>query len=634
MPEKQKIMKDYMQGKTLNELFIQDVITERYYQKEAVFAACDNLRQGRRKSLLVMASGTGKTKTAISLSDIFMRSGLVKNILFLTDNTVLVTQAKEEFKRYLPEILFGESMNEMETEKCNVIFSTYSDLFNITCKVQIDLIIIDEIHRSVLKDYHEFFEEFSSILVGFTSTPRLCIDQNIYDFFEVESGMPTYAYEYETAVYKDGVLVPYYNIETMTNFSDETTVYDDLSIEEQAKYEDDFIGITAKIGRTLSPYLKQYLFNQPKVDMVLKELMKKGIKFATKDCLGKTIIFAQNKEHAQYIVERFNVIYPEYRGDFAKCISFNDTNAQAIVNDFKQVAKEPHIIVSSDMMDTGIDVSEVVNLVFFKKVYSKTRFWQMVGRGARNCKGLACLDDQSGAYVNKRYFYIFDYLRNFEFFRAHKELIENGEIESLAETIFCNRVRLIQALQTKKFIGTDYQAWRNTLIDVVYQQIQTLKKELSKAKLQMRHVEQYKDRDAFSRISEQDKYSLIHLIAPLVSMNDTDAAAKRFDCLMYSMMIAQLENETDFEQYKNRLIRICTQLLVHCSESMAVRKKIPLLKDVAAEEFWVKVDVLTMECIRGDIRDLVNYLVIYDEEKVAFFNPTKRKSKSKSKVFL
>lgn len=632
MPEKQKIMKDYMQGKTLNELFIQDVITERYYQKEAVFAACDNLRQGRRKSLLVMASGTGKTKTAISLSDIFMRSGLVKNILFLTDNTVLVTQAKEEFKRYLPEILFGEPMNEMETEKCNVIFSTYSDLFNITCKAQIDLIIIDEIHRSVLKDYHEFFEEFSSILVGFTSTPRLCIDQNIYDFFEVESGMPTYAYEYETAVYKDGVLVPYYNIETMTNFSDETTVYDDLSIEEQAKYEDDFIGITAKIGRTLSPYLKQYLFNQPKVDMVLKELMKKGIKFATKDCLGKTIIFAQNKEHAQYIVERFNVIYPEYRGDFAKCISFNDTNAQAIVNDFKQVAKEPHIIVSSDMMDTGIDVSEVVNLVFFKKVYSKTRFWQMVGRGARNCKGLACLDDQSGAYVNKRYFYIFDYLRNFEFFRAHKELIENGEIESLAETIFCNRVRLIQALQTKKFIGTDYQAWRNTLIDVVYQQIQTLKKELSKAKLQMRHVEQYKDRDAFSRISEQDKYSLIHLIAPLVSMNDTDAAAKGFDCLMYSMMIAQLENETDFEQYKNRLIRICTQLLVHCSESMAVRKKIPLLKDVAAEEFWVKVDVLTMECIRGDIRDLVNYLVIYDEEKVAFFNPTKRKSKSK--VFL
>ncbi len=212
MPEKQKIMKDYMQGKTLNELFIQDVITERYYQKEAVFAACDNLRQGRRKSLLVMASGTGKTKTAISLSDIFMRSGLVKNILFLTDNTVLVTQAKEEFKRYLPEILFGESMNEMETEKCNVIFSTYFDLFNITCKAQIDLIIIDEIHRSVLKDYHEFFEEFSSILVGFTSTPRLCIDQNIYDFFEVESGMPTYAYEYETAVYKDGVLVPYYNM--------------------------------------------------------------------------------------------------------------------------------------------------------------------------------------------------------------------------------------------------------------------------------------------------------------------------------------------------------------------------------------------------------------------------------------
>lgn len=628
MPEKRKIVNSAIESSQFNE------ITERYYQTEAVLAVCDNLSQGRQRSLLVMASGTGKTRTAIRLTDVLIQRGLVKSILFLTDNAVLVEQAEVQFKRHLPQVALGDFMDEIENKKMKVMISTYSNLFNTTRKVQPDLIIMDEIHRSMIKKHHGFFKGFSSIIVGFTSTPKLYIDQKIYKFFEVEQGNPTYVYDAETAVYKDAVLVPYYNIDTMTNFSDETMVYDDLSIEEQAKYEDDFIDALEPRERRISAHLKQYLFSQAKIDIVLKELMQKGIRVAKEDCLGKTIIFAQNREHAKYIVERFNMLYPAYNGTFAKSVSFCDVDAQTIVNAFKRETKEPRIIVSSDMMDTGIDVSEVVNIVFLKKVYSKTRFWQMVGRGARTCKGLACLDEQSGAYVNKRYFYIFDYVRNFEFFRAHKENIENEGFESLEETIFCNRIRLIQALQTKKFIGTDYQAWRNHLIDVVHKQIQTVEKELSEARLQMRHVEQYKDRTVFSCISEQDKYSLIHLIAPLVSTNDMDEAAKRFDCLMYSMMLSALEGGVDFEKYRNRLIRICTQLLVHCSDSLDVRKKMPLLKDIVAEEFWGKVDILTMECIRADLRDLVNYIVIYDDEKVAFLNPTKRKSKMKSKVFL
>ena len=231
-----------------------------------------------------------------------------------------------------------------------------------------DLIIIDESHRSIFKKYRAIFEYFDAFMVGLTATPKTDVDRNTYDFFEMEHGVPTYAYDYETAVQRDHVLVPYYNYEVKTRFLEEGISYDDLSEEDKERYEDDFIEDGQLPDFIPSAALNKFVFNETTVDIVLQDLMDRGIKVAGGDRLGKTILFAQNKRHAEFILERFNKLYPQYRGNFAQRVICDDAYAQTIIDDFKQPEKEPHIAVSVDMMDTGIDVPECVNLVFFKKV--------------------------------------------------------------------------------------------------------------------------------------------------------------------------------------------------------------------------------------------------------------------------
>ena len=250
-------------------------------------------------------------------------------------------------------------------------------------------------------------------MVGLTATPKTEVDRNTYDFFEVENGVPTYAYDYETAVYTDHVLVPYYNYEVKTKFLEEGITYDDLSDEDKERYEEDFTEDGQMPDFIPSAQLNQFVFNEKTVDMVLQDLMERGIKVEGGDKLGKTIIFAQNKEHAEFIVKRFNQLYPKYNGTFAQRVTCEDTYAQTVIEDFKQ-KDMPVIAVSVDMMDTGVDVPSCVNLVFFKKVRSKTKFWQMIGRGTRLCKDLTCIDGIEGEYTDKRRFLIFDYCGNFE----------------------------------------------------------------------------------------------------------------------------------------------------------------------------------------------------------------------------
>ena len=257
-------------------------------------------------------------------------------------------------------------------------------------------------------------------MVVLSATPKTDVDRNSYDFFEMEHGVPTYASDYETAVYQDHVLVPYYNYEVKTKFLDEGITYDDLSDEDKERYEDDFIEDGMMPDFIPSAALNKFVFNEKTVDMVLQDLMERGIKVAGGDRLGKTIIFAQNKRHAEFILERFNRLCPQYHCSFAQRVSCDDSYAHTIIDDFKQPEKEPHIAVSVDMMDTGIDVPECVNLVFFKKVRSKAKFWQMIGRGPRLCKGLACVDQIDGPYTAKRRFLIFDYCGTFEYFRQPK----------------------------------------------------------------------------------------------------------------------------------------------------------------------------------------------------------------------
>ena len=615
----QKLMNRRTERKDLMAVSIDDKITDRYYQKEAIRAVCGQIGQGFRKHLLVMATGTGKTRTASSLTDVLSRGKYVTNILFLADRTALVKQAKDDFKNYLPDLSLCNLCSNKDDRSARIVFSTYPTMLNaiddtkskdgrkLFTPAHFDLIIIDESHRSIFKKYRAIFEYFDAILVGLTATPKTDVDRNTYDFFEMEHGVPTYAYDYETAVYEDHVLVPYYNYEVKTKFLEEGITYDDLSEEDKARYEEDFAEDGMMPDFIPSAALNRFVFNEATVDVVLQDLMERGIRVAGGDRIGKTIIFAQNKRHAEFILERFNCLYPQHRGKFAQRIICDDAYAQTIIDDFKIADKVPHIAVSVDMMDTGIDVPECVNLVFFKKVRSKTKFWQMIGRGTRLCNDLLCIDQIDGAYTGKRRFLIFDYCGNFEYFRQNKEGYETRETKTLSENIFGKQIRLAVALQESAFAEKSYQDWRSEIIDVCHGQVMALQPELIAVKLRLRYVEKYKRIEAFSVIGESDKGELLREIAPIVYLDDVDELAKRFDHFMYGLMLAQIEQAASFRFYRRQLKDIA-QLLEHKTSIPQVKEKLPVIREISTDAFWEACDPLLLEKVRQELRALMRFL--------------------------
>ena len=615
----QKLMNRRMERQDLMSIPIDDKITDRYYQKEAIRAVCGQIEQGFRKHLLVMATGTGKTRTASSLTDVLSRGKWVTNILFLADRTALVKQAKDDFKRYLPDMSLCNLCSNKDDRNARIVFSTYPTILNaiddtkskdgrqLFTPAHFDLIIIDESHRSIFKKYRAIFEYFDALMVGLTATPKTDVDRNTYDFFEMEHGVPTYAYDYETAVYQDHVLVPYYNYEVKTKFLNEGITYDDLSDEDKERYEDDFIEDGMMPDFIPSAALNKFVFNEKTVDMVLQDLMERGIKVAGGDRLGKTIIFAQNKRHAEFILERFNKLYPQYHGSFAQRVICDDSYAQTIIDDFKQPEKEPHIAVSVDMMDTGIDVPECVNLVFFKKVRSKAKFWQMIGRGTRLCKGLSCVDQIDGVYTDKRRFLIFDYCGNFEYFREHKEGYEARETKTLSENSFGKQIKITMALQESTFAGENYQTWRNELVVTCHKQVTALNPELISVKLRMQYVEKYKKQDAFLSISEGDKGELLTQIAPLVQSEETDEFAKRFDNFMYGLILAHIEQMPAFKYAKKQLCDTAS-LLERKANIPQIKEKLPLLQEIHTDVFWDANDILLFEKVRKELRGLIRFL--------------------------
>lgn len=615
----QKLMNRRTERLQLETVPISDKITDRYYQKEAIRAVCGQIKKGFRKHLLVMATGTGKTRTTSSLTDVLSRGKYVTNILFLADRTALVKQAKDDFKNYLPDLSLCNLCTNKDDRNARIVFSTYPTMLNaiddtktkdgqrLFTPAHFDLIIIDESHRSIFKKYRAIFQYFDAILVGLTATPKTDVDRNTYDFFEMEHGVPTYAYDYETAVYQDKVLVPYYNYEVKTKFLEEGITYDDLSEEDKARYEDDFTEDGVMPEFIPSAALNQFVFNEKTVDQVLQDLMERGIHVAGGDRLGKTIIFAQNKRHAQFIVDRFNALYPQYHGNFAQRVVCDDSYAQTVIEDFKIPEKAPHIAVSVDMMDTGIDVPECVNLVFFKKVRSKDKFWQMIGRGTRLCKGLSCIDQIDGEYTDKRRFLIFDYCGNFEYFRQHKEGYETRETKTLSENIFGKQVRLMMALQESTFADADYQAWRKELAETCHGQVANLKRELIAVKMRLRYVEKYQKEDAFAHISDLDKGELEREIAPLVFLDDPDEFAKRFDNFMYGLMLAHLEQMPSFKYAKKQLCDMAA-LLEKKVTIPQIKEKLPLIREIGTDAFWEAKDLRLFEKVRKELRALIQFL--------------------------
>ena len=606
----------------LEHVYVQDKITNREYQLEAIKSVCETFDEGHRKALIVMATGTGKTRTAISIVDVLSDKEWVKNVLFLADRTVLVKQAKNNFTKLLPNMSTCNLLSTTDNpEESRIVFSTYQTMMHaidvtknkegnkLFTPGHFDLIIVDEAHRSIYKKYQAIFEYFDGLVVGLTATPRNDVDRNTYRFFEIENDVPTFAYEYEKAV-KEGYLVDYHVINTSTDFMDRGIKYSELSEQEKEEYENTFTDEEDNMPEEIeSSAINAWLFNRDTIKKLLEVLMEKGLKVKGGDELGKTIIFARNHKHAQKIVDTFNELYPEYRGEFAKLVDNQVKYNETIIDEFSTKEKWPQIAVSVDMLDTGVDVPEILNLVFFKPVKSKIKFWQMIGRGTRLCK------DLFGVGLDKKEFYIFDYCKNFEFFSVNPKGIETNNVISLTERIYGYKLDLIVELQNMKYQSDEkYCEYRKTLIKEFIEEIKNLNKDSFMVKNKIHYIELYSKEKTWVYISTIDLMDIKENLIPLFTSIDDNEDAKRFDNLMYQLQVKRIRQDKT-----NR----CENLIVDTVGELEklgtvpqIREKQDLILKVAETDYIKEADFWAIEEVRTELRNLIQFIDPYNRPPV------------------
>jgi type I restriction enzyme R subunit len=605
--------------KSLKNPEINDHITDRPYQKLGITAVCEALEEGHRKSLLVMATGSGKTRTAISLVDVLTKNNWVKNVLFLADRIALVKQAKKNFKALLPDLSLCNLLDSKENPESRMVFSTYKTMMNaidektskdgkrIFTTGHFDLIIVDESHRSIYKKYQDIFKYFDGILLGLTATPKSDIDKNTYEIFELEDNVPTFAYELDEAIEED-YLVPYHTIETKLKLMEEGIHYDELSEDQKEHFEEIFDDDVTDIS---PDELNSKLFNTPTVEMVLEDVMEKGIKVEGGDKLGKTIMFAKNKKHAEFIVEVFNAMYPSHKNHYAKEVYDGIKYIETVIDDFSSKEKLPQIAVSVDMLDTGIDIPEIVNLVFFKKVRSKTKFWQMIGRGTRKCQ------DLFGIGLDKTEFRIFDYCSNFEFFRIDKNGKEAKLVKTLTENLFGIKLKIVAEMQKLKYQEERYIRYRNALVKELYQSVVHIDENKFSARLAIQYLDKYKQEKEWKDIHEHKMDELEKHIAPLLEPIKDGELAKRFDFLMLSIEYCELAGASATKQ-KQKVVRTAEKLTEKGNMSQ-VREYEELIFKVQTEVFWEEADIFDYELVREAFRDLIR-LIQYEAGEIYYTN--------------
>ncbi|AXU76881.1 DEAD/DEAH box helicase family protein [Clostridioides difficile] len=598
--------------KSLTSVTINDEISNRYYQKEAIRAVCEALENKQRKTLLVCATGTGKTRIAISIVDVLSRHNWIKNILFLADRKALVKQAKKSFTKLLPNLALCNLLDSKDSpEDARMIFSTYPTMMNAIDDTKskdgkrlftpghFDLIIIDESHRSIYKKYKSIFDYFDSYLMGLTATPKDEIDKNTYSVFDMENGVPTYAYEYNKAV-EDGYLVDYTSIEFKTKIMEDGIKYDELSDEEKEEYENTFNddeSIGDEIGNNA---VNEWLFNSDTIDLVLNKLMTEGLKIEGEEKIGKTIIFAKNTKHARAIVERFNKLYPKYGGNFVKAVDYSINYVDSIIDDFSDKNKLPQIAVSVDMLDTGIDIPEILNLVFFKKVRSKTKFWQMIGRGTRLCPDLLGVD------MDKERFLIFDFCNNFEFFKFNPKGFEGNKAETLTEKLFNIKVSIVKELQDIKYIEGEYAELRKELLEELITSVKALNEDSYIVRMNLSYVHKYKNENVWSNIGAVAQNEIREYISPLITSYSDDELAKRFDVVMYNIQLAYLQNNNASKGIRH--VMATAEKLSKLGTIPQIQQQKYTIEKAMTEDFWEDSDIFEVEEVRISLRELIKYL--------------------------
>ena len=595
----------------LTDIQVDKNIAGRYYQEGAIKAVCHTFdAKNRRKALLVMATGSGKTRTAVALCKVLLERGWVKNILFLADRTSLVTQAKRSFVNLLPDLSVTNLCEEKDNTAAHCVFSTYQTMLGcidtvtdeqgklFTCG-HFDLLICDEAHRSIYNKYRDIFRYFDAPLVGLTATPKDEIDKNTYAIFDLEKGMPTYGYELAQAV-KDGYLVDFHSVEIKLKFLEEGTTYDQLSEEDKAAYEDTFTDENGELPEKIeSSALNEWVFNEDTIREVLHILMEYGLKIDYGEKLGKTIIFAKNHRHAEMILEVFQREYPHLGDGFAQVIDNYMTYAQSAIDNFSDPGKLPQIAISVDMLDTGIDVPEVLNLVFFKKVMSKAKFWQMIGRGTRLCPGL--LDG-----ADKNQFYIFDFCGNFAFFRMSQGKPVHAQL-SLQGALFRLKGEIVYKLQDMAYQTEELVPFRQALVKELLGKAQELNRDNFAVKQHLRAVERFSKEETYQGLVYDDIREMEEELCPLILPDADDPKALRFDALLYGIELAYMVGKTSTKARRD---------LVRQAEAVASVGNIPeiqeqkeLLDRILHTDYLERAGLNEFEHIRKSLRDLMKYVL-------------------------
>ena len=586
-------------------------IAGRYYQEGAIKAVCDSFgTKNRRKALLVMATGSGKTRTVIALCKVLLDQGWVKNILFLADRNSLVTQAKRSFVNLLPDLSVTNLCEEKDNYTAHCVFSTYQTMMNciddirdedgklFTCG-HFDLVVCDEAHRSIYNKYRDIFNYFDAPLVGLTATPKDEIDKNTYEVFELENGVPTYGYELAQAV-KDGYLVDFMSVETTLKFIQQGIVYDELSEADKQTYEDTFEDENGELPESIaSSALNEWIFNEDTIREVLHVLMTNGLKVDYGNKIGKTIIFAKNHTHAEKILEIFNKEYP-HLNNYAKVIDNYITYAQSAIDEFSDPKKMPQIAISVDMLDTGIDVPEVLNLVFFKKVMSKAKFWQMIGRGTRLCPGLMDGED-------KQKFYIFDFCGNFEFFRMNKGK-PTANMMALQGAIFSLQFEISFKLQDLQYQTERLIAYRKALVEHMTGKVLELNRDNFAVRQHLKYVDLYSKENNYQTLTYEDTLTVKQELAPLIEPEKDDAKALRFDALMYGIELAYLAGKK-YSRGRHDLLKKVSAI-ASVANIPEIMMQAELIDKILHTDYLDTADINEFEHIRESLRDLIKYIPI------------------------
>ncbi|WP_150452183.1 DEAD/DEAH box helicase family protein [Arenibacter lacus] len=587
-----------------------------------------------RGALLVLATGTGKTRTSIAFSKLMLECNWAKRILFLADRISLVEQAKRNFVKFLPQHASVNLLEEKDNPDARIAFSTYKTMMGLIDGSRLDegrfygvghfdLVIVDEAHRSIYKKYQAIFEYFDALFLGLTATPKNNIDKNTYHVFGLPDKSPTDAYTYEEAV-RNKHLVPYRSIAVPTKFLREGIKYQDLSEEEKEAFEEEILDGEEATGNEWisSSELNDWLFNKPTTIETLRYLETHGIKKRGGDELGKTIIFAKNKKHAHFLKEMFLELDKErYGNDYVKVIAHSEPKSKEFINRFCDEEKDrlPQIAISIDMMDTGIDAPSCVNLVFYKPVKSYTKFWQMIGRGTR------LRPDLFGVGKDKTHFLIFDLCQNFEFFDENPEGIETTAQKSLTEILFGLRLQLAQYLKSEQFKDQmDLQDYRQELLDGLHGEVASLDITRFDVKMKLQIVHEFgnKNREVWNHLSKKDCKRIEDELAPLVKPKKGDSdLARYYDKILYSLIAKRLETPNS-EAFVNDLVVPITKVagtskkLLKKTTIPAVKSKESLIKLPLEESFWKIDGIAHLEKLRKGVRELVKYIDPVDQRYV------------------